>query len=102
MQQLDRSNDLLGHAGRRIGGVDMDIKLAIYGLMPLLGRGSQANTRPATAQYAYLVMRSILLISRRRKIFTGHKLRPIFSSFNQASRRIQAPSAVCSNYTSSI
>lgn len=36
----DRSSDLLGHAGRRIGGVDMDIKLAIYGLMPLLGRGS--------------------------------------------------------------
>lgn len=44
MQQLDRSADLLGHAGRRIGGVDMDIKLAIYGLMPLLGRGSLANT----------------------------------------------------------
>lgn len=43
MQHLDRSADLLGHAGRRIGGVDMDIKLAIYGLMPLLGRGSQAN-----------------------------------------------------------
>ena len=37
---IDRSNDLLGHAGKRIGGVDMDIKLAIYGLMPLLGRGS--------------------------------------------------------------
>lgn len=44
MTQLDRSADLLGHAGRRIGGVDMDIKLAIYSLMPLLGRGSQALT----------------------------------------------------------
>ena len=42
MAQLDRSADLLGHAGRRIGGVDMDIKLAIYSLMPLLGRGTQA------------------------------------------------------------
>lgn len=42
--QTDRSNDLLGHAGRRIGGVDMDIKLAIYSLMPLLGRGSLATT----------------------------------------------------------
>lgn len=38
----DRSQDLLSHAGRRLGGVDMDIKLAIYGLMPLLGRGSLA------------------------------------------------------------
>ncbi len=38
----DRTPDLLGHAGRRIGGVDMDIKLAIYGLMPSLGRGSLA------------------------------------------------------------
>jgi len=44
MAQLDRSSDLLGHAGRRIGGVDMDIKLAIYSLMPLLGRGTQAIT----------------------------------------------------------
>lgn len=42
MSQQDRSQDLLGHAGRRIGGVDMDIKLAIYSLMPLLGRGTQA------------------------------------------------------------
>ncbi|MFN6971643.1 MAG: molecular chaperone [Rheinheimera sp.] len=44
MAQQDRSQDLLGHAGRRIGGVDMDIKLAIYSLMPLLGRGTQALT----------------------------------------------------------
>ncbi len=66
MQQLDRSADLLGHAGRRIGGVDMDIKLAIYGLMPLLGRGSQAN-QAGHCPIPYLVMRSILLISRRRE-----------------------------------
>lgn len=46
-RQADRSKDLLSHAGRRLGGVDMDIKLAIYGLMPLLGRGSLAqNGRP--------------------------------------------------------
>jgi hypothetical chaperone protein len=45
--QADRSTDLLSHAGRRLGGVDMDIKLAIYGLMPLLGRGSLAqNGKP--------------------------------------------------------
>lgn len=43
-QRLDRSSDLLAHAGRRIGGVDMDIKLAIYGLMPLVGRGSLDQT----------------------------------------------------------
>ena len=46
-RQADRSKDLLSHAGRRLGGVDMDIKLAIYGLMPLLGRGSLAqNGKP--------------------------------------------------------
>ncbi|MBN8444249.1 MAG: molecular chaperone [Gammaproteobacteria bacterium] len=43
-QQSCRTADLLGHAGRRIGGVDMDIKLAIYGLMPALGRGTLAQT----------------------------------------------------------
>jgi hypothetical chaperone protein len=42
--QADRSHDLLSHAGRRLGGVDMDIKLALYGLMPLLGRGSLAQS----------------------------------------------------------
>ena len=41
--QADRSADLLAHAGRRLGGVDMDIKLAIYQLMPLFGRGSLAQ-----------------------------------------------------------
>ncbi len=46
-RQADRSKDLLSHAGRRLGGVDMDIKVAIYGLMPLLGRGSLAlNGKP--------------------------------------------------------
>ncbi len=48
--KADRSADLLSHSGRRLGGVDMDIKLAIYGLMPLLGRGSAAtNGRPLPA-----------------------------------------------------
>jgi len=47
MFRQERHEDLLGHAGRRIGGVDMDIKLAIYSLMPLLGRGTPAlNGRP--------------------------------------------------------
>ncbi len=41
-QNTCRTADLLGHAGRRIGGVDMDIKFAIYGLMPALGRGTLA------------------------------------------------------------
>ena len=41
-QTFDRSSDLLGHSGKRIGGVDMDIKLTIYGLMKLFGRQSLA------------------------------------------------------------
>ena len=41
-QNTSRTADLLGHSGRRIGGVDMDIKFAIYGLMPALGRGTLA------------------------------------------------------------
>ncbi len=41
-QNISRTADLLGHSGRRIGGVDMDIKFAIYGLMPALGRGTLA------------------------------------------------------------
>lgn len=38
--KFDRSSDLLAHSGRRIGGVDMDIKFCIYGLMSLFGRQS--------------------------------------------------------------
>ncbi|MFB2865963.1 molecular chaperone [Aeromonas sp. MdU4] len=35
--QLDRSGDLLGHSGQRIGGNDFDIRLTVEGMMPLLG-----------------------------------------------------------------
>ena len=33
----DRSTDLLGHTGQRLGGNDVDIRLAVRGLMPLCG-----------------------------------------------------------------
>lgn len=33
----DRSADLLGHTGQRLGGNDVDIRLAVSGLMPLCG-----------------------------------------------------------------
>ena len=40
IDKLDRSAELLGHAGRRIGGNDFDIQLALKGLMPNLGMDS--------------------------------------------------------------
>lgn len=36
-QQLDRSAQMLGHSGQRIGGNDFDIRLTVEGIMPLLG-----------------------------------------------------------------
>ena len=44
MNKLDRSTDLLGHAGRRIGGNDFDIQLALKGLMPNLGMESRLKS----------------------------------------------------------
>ncbi|TNI51163.1 molecular chaperone [Aeromonas veronii] len=35
--RLDRTADLLGHSGQRIGGNDFDIRLTVEGMMPLLG-----------------------------------------------------------------
>ncbi|WP_421262372.1 molecular chaperone [Aeromonas jandaei] len=35
--RLDRTDDLLGHSGQRIGGNDFDIRLTVEGMMPLLG-----------------------------------------------------------------
>lgn len=99
--QADRSADLLAHAGRRLGGVDMDIKLAIYQLMPLFGRGSLADDgkplpaalfsdavniidiqaqerfyQPATAQQLdalQLAARQPALLGRFRRLYRQHQ-----------------------------
>lgn len=38
---IDRSSDLLGHSGKRLGGNDFDIQLAMKEVMPNLGSQSQ-------------------------------------------------------------
>lgn len=40
----DRSDDFLAHSGQRIGGNDLDIALAMHGLMPLMGSKSHLVT----------------------------------------------------------
>ncbi len=42
--RLDRSGDLLGHSGQRIGGNDFDIRLTVEGMMPLLGMHETLKT----------------------------------------------------------
>ncbi|MGK4474845.1 molecular chaperone [Aeromonas molluscorum] len=42
--RLDRSSDLLGHSGQRIGGNDFDIRLTVEGMMPLLGMHETLKT----------------------------------------------------------
>lgn len=37
----ERSADFLGHSGARVGGNDLDIHLAYYGLTPVLGMGGK-------------------------------------------------------------
>ncbi len=41
---VDRDRSVLGSAGTRVGGVDIDMKLAFRKIMPMLGRGSQLNS----------------------------------------------------------
>ncbi|RJG50545.1 molecular chaperone [Motilimonas pumila] len=49
--QTDRSASVLGHAGERVGGNDFDIHLALRGLMPEFGLGSQLITgKPMPSQ----------------------------------------------------
>ena len=45
--RLDRSGDLLGHSGQRIGGNDFDIRLTVEGMMPLLGMHETLKTGAA-------------------------------------------------------
>ncbi len=40
VQSRDRDSSVLGYAGDRIGGVDLDIKLALRKIFPYFGRGS--------------------------------------------------------------
>lgn len=44
VQQLDRQQQLLSHSGKRVGGNDFDIQLALKGIMPNLGIASQLLT----------------------------------------------------------
>ena len=43
-QAQDRQQQILGHAGERIGGNDFDIHFALRGLMPLFGLDSELTT----------------------------------------------------------
>lgn len=44
---LDRSSDLLGHSGKRVGGNDFDIQLAMKQIMPNLGsQGTLISGKP--------------------------------------------------------
>ncbi len=45
IQKTDRSDDILGNAGVRIGGNDFDRKLSLKEFMPLLGFGSKMATK---------------------------------------------------------
>ena len=40
IQLDDRTDSILGHSGDRIGGTDLDIKLALRNIMPHFGKGS--------------------------------------------------------------
>ena len=42
-QKVDRSDDVLGHSGERMGGNDYDQALAFHGLMPQFGLGRQLS-----------------------------------------------------------
>ncbi|GAB3485177.1 molecular chaperone [Marinomonas epiphytica] len=44
VNKLDRTEDFLGHTGERIGGNDLDIRIAGKHLMPLLGMESELKT----------------------------------------------------------
>ncbi|GAA3975300.1 molecular chaperone [Allohahella marinimesophila] len=40
----DRQSSVLGYAGNRVGGIDLDIKLAFERIMPLFGRGTSQRS----------------------------------------------------------
>lgn len=44
MDKIDRTDQLLSHSGKRIGGNDFDIQLALKGVMPNLGMTSQLES----------------------------------------------------------
>lgn len=51
--KFDRSEDILGFSGQRIGGNDFDIKLAERKIMPLFGMGSTFKDGTEIPNYVY-------------------------------------------------
>ncbi|WMC11933.1 molecular chaperone [Oceanimonas pelagia] len=51
--QQDRGPDLLSHSGERVGGNDLDIALALKGMMPAFGLNSLLKTGKAIPVHSY-------------------------------------------------
>ncbi|GAA4501096.1 molecular chaperone [Pseudaeromonas paramecii] len=76
----DRSADLLGHTGERIGGNDFDIRLAVNGLMGLCGMASQ-NQRglpmPAPLYWDAMSINDVQALGRFHAPETGRLLQQL-------------------------
>ena len=62
--QLDRSGDLLGHSGQRIGGNDFDIRLTVEGMMPLLGMHETLKTGKPSHQLVWRAEQGKIALSQ--------------------------------------
>lgn len=85
-QHADRQQDMLAHAGRRIGGVDMDIKLALYQCMPLLGRGSKANTGRPLPNALFSDAVNIINVQAQEQFYQASTYQAILELIEQAEQ----------------
>ncbi|KUE78251.1 molecular chaperone [Aeromonas schubertii] len=75
--RLDRSAQMLGHSGQRIGGNDFDIRLTVEGIMPLLGmheRLKSGKPLPHPLFWDAAAINDVAAQSRFYSLTTGREL----------------------------
>ncbi len=69
--RLDRSDDILGHSGERIGGNDYDQLLAFHGLTPALGLGGKRSNSLPLPNHLFMDAVSINDINAQQRFYSA-------------------------------
>jgi hypothetical chaperone protein len=76
-ERFDRSADILGISGVRVGGMDLDMQLALHSIFPSFGKGSQLKSGLPVPSALFFQAAAINDVNYQRDFASGNTLRSI-------------------------
>lgn len=76
-EKFDRNSDVLGHAGERIGGNDLDIQLAYSELMPHFGLGTRLKSGLRMPQHPFWLAVAVNDVNMQTEFYKPSTLREL-------------------------